>query len=360
MNSETHFQFYDTSIGAYDALFEGIQGATSSICLEFFIFLADISGNRFFDLLIEKAKSGVDVRIIFDTVGSFPLLRSVKLAELEASGAKVHFFNQIIPWHPNKESFWYFRDHSKLAIIDNKIAFTGGLCIGDEYSSWRDSFVKIQGPVVSQMLRMFDFMWNKEYKNPDFIFSKKRSANLSFLSEFDYLMNIPLPRKRFLYYALTKALTKAKKEILITNPYFAPDHKILRLIHEALKRGVKVVLLVPENPNHKLIAIAMRSYFADLLHRGAKIFFYKKMIHAKTAVIDEWSTIGSLNLDNISLRYNFEGNIVSTHPAFREGIARQFYIDLEHSSEIILPHWQRRGIWKKIQEFIVWPIRKLL
>jgi cardiolipin synthase A/B len=357
MKQDTIWQFYTTSREAWDAMLSAILEAKQTIDLEQYIFYNDDIGSRFIELLKLKAKEGVRVRILCDAVGSFPIYRSPLQSELQDANITLRFFNSIVPWSPHKESFWYFRDHRKLLIIDGKIGFTGGACIAEEMKEWRESHLRIEGLIVEDMTASFEIMWEKLYKKPRFYLKKRKEL----IGAFHYLTNSPLPQKRFIYYELIKAIRDAKYYINLTTPYFLPDHRLVRAIKFAIRRGVKVKLLVPMYPNHYVVRYGAGSYFDEMLSVGVRIFRYKNMIHGKTMVIDGiWSSIGSLNLDNISLRYNFEANIVSRDKNFAFELERQFIEDLKLSEELLLPHWRKRSIIQKFLELLVWPIRKLL
>lgn len=357
-NENHKWQLYINSESAWDAMLEAISSAEKSIDLEQYIFVNDAVGSKFIELLIKKASEGVKVRILCDTVGSFPIYRSKLQSELSEKNIELRFFNSIVPWSPHRISFWYFRDHRKLLIIDEKIGFTGGICIAEEMKSWRESHMKIEGQVVKDMLASFEIMWNKHYKKPRYYLRNPKSeSNLPFR----YLTNSPLPRKRFLYHEFIKAIRSAKHYVNLTTPYFLPSHKLVRAMKYAVRRGVKVKLLVPENTNHFLVRIGASTFYDDMLSFGVRIFRYKSMIHSKTMVIDGlWSSLGSLNLDNISLRYNFEANIVSTDKSFAFELEKHFVEDLKSSDELTLLSWRDRSWLQKLAELLIWPIRKLL
>lgn len=360
MSAETKWQFYLTSEEAWAVMLKEIESAKKSIDLEQYILINDNIGNKFIDLLIKKADEGLKIRILCDEVGSFPLYRSSAKETLFKKGIQLIFFNSVLPWNPNRESLWYFRDHRKLMVIDEEIGFTGGVCLAEEMQGWRESYVKITGPIVTQMKEAFEIMWFKQYRKAAFFFKKKTKKQQD--EKFQYLTNSPLLRKRFMYNELIEAIKNAKHYLYLTTPYFLPDSRLLRKIKRASQRGVKVCLLIPKKPNHILIEIGNRTFLEDLLEHGVRIFRYEKsMIHSKTAVIDgTWSTIGSLNLDNISLRYNFEGNLVSTDKAFSFELEKQFLDDLKLSEELTLKDWRKRPLRQKLAEIIIWPIRKLL
>ncbi len=362
MNEQTTWKFYTNSVDAWEAMLLSISNATESIDLEQFILSHDSIGVRFLDALKERAKAGITVRIFCDEVGSFSLYRANIKNELESTGIKIKFFNSIIPWNPNKESLWFFRDHRKLLIIDKRIGFAGGVCLGDIMREWRESTVEVKGNVVTQMIESFEVMWNRSYHKFKYYLPKKKKLFTDAQNEFRYITNAPLPGKRYMYKELIRAIKSAKHYIYLTTPYLLPDYRLLRNLKQACKRGVEVRLLIPENTNSRLVNIGGGTFFRDMLDSGIRIFRYTgTLIHAKTGIIDgKWSTIGSLNLDNLSLRYNFEGNIVSLNKHFAFELEKQFLDDLKLSKELTLTEWGKRGLLRRFLEILIWPFRKLL
>lgn len=359
MPEKYKWQFYTSSEEAWDAMLSAIRGAKETIELEQFILSLDETGARFIDALRERARSGVKIRMLCDDVGSFSLSRSGIPAALMRDGAAIKFFNSVVPWSPNNEALWYFRDHKKLLIIDAKIGFTGGMCLGDAMKGWRESSVLIEGAVVAEMRESFEMMWTRSYHNLEYYFKSKAGGG----SDFRYLSNSPLPDKHHMYRELVRAIRVAKHYVYLTTPYFLPDSRLMRSLKQAVRRGVEARLLVPHTTNYKILDIGMGTFFRDALEHRIRIFRFDRgqFIHSKTAVVDgKWATIGSLNLDNLSLRYNFEGNIVSSDRAFTFELEKQFLDDLKLSQELTLPEWERRSMMRKFLEILVWPIRKLL
>ena len=357
--SDTNWKFFTSSPEAWTAMLEAIREAKVSIDLEQFILNYDSVGIEFLDALKERVSQGVKVRLLCDEVGSFSLFRSGISKELERLGIEIKFFNSIIPWSPNNETLWFFRDHRKLLIIDKNKMFTGGICLGDDMRNWRESSVCLSGSVVQDAINAFDTMWNKKYKNIKFYKKQKR---LSPFPLFQYITNAPLPRQRFMYRELIRAINNAKHYIYLTTPYLLPDHRLFRALRRATKRKVEIRLLVPQKTESVLIDIASGTFYHSLLSLGIRLFRYTDtMIHAKTSVIDGlWSTIGSLNLDNLSLRYNFESNIVSRDKLFAFELEKQFLLDLGKSEELTLEKWSKRRFVVKLAEILIWPFRKLL
>ncbi len=360
MAEGTNFIFYKTSEEAWQAMLLAIAEARTSIDLEQYILGYDSIGMTFMDALKEASRRGVKVRVFCDAVGSYTLWRSKAETDLKDAGIDVKFFNPIPPWHPSNESIWYFRDHRKLMVVDSKTGFTGGACLSDEMRGWRDSYVKIEGEVVREMLQSFEIMWQKAFHKLRFYLPRRRKDLGT--ADFRYLTNAPLPGKRRMYRELVRALKSARRYIYLTTPYLLPDSRVLRNLKSAVRRGVEVKILVPLKTDIKIVDIGMATFFRDMMQHRIRIFRYSKtIIHGKTGVIDgSWSTIGSLNLDNLSLRYNFEGNIVSTDPLFASELESQFHDDLAISKELTLEEWYKRPLLQKFLEILVWPIRKFL
>lgn len=353
------FEFYKNSATSWEAMLIAIQNAKKSILLEQFIFVPDFIGKQFLDALIKKSKEGVEVKILCDHAGSFSLSKKEITGALSSSGVEIRFFNPIFPWSKHQVTFWYFRNHRKVLVVDEMFGFTGSVCIGEEMQHWRETYVEVQGEAVKDMLESFFVMWNKEYTKTRF-YKKKGEFPIS-LKESRYITNSPLPRKRFIYYELQKLIQSAKISIDITTPYFLPNNKILKLLKSAGKRGVNVRVLLPSSTDHPMVDAGSKTFFTTLLKSKVKIFCYDKMIHSKTFAVDSLvASAGSMNLDNVSLLYNFEGNLISTNKCFVEEIENHFNEDLKLAEEIKLADWQNRPIYQKIFEIMVYPFRKFL
>lgn len=355
---ETKWTFYTHSHTAWDAMLHACENAELSIDLEQFIFVNDVVGRRFLDICRKKAREGVKVRILCDAAGSFSFFTSTLVNDVRKDGVEVVFFNTFIPGAFHTHTWWFFRDHRKLLIIDNKVAFTGGICLSEEMRDWRDTHVRIEGEVILEMRQAFESMWQRAYKR------RKRNTSEIKIGEqgFNYITNTPRPRKRFLYHRYIDAIRSAKQYVYLTTPYLVPDSRFLRVLTLAKRRKVDVRIIVPERSDHPIVDIGSHSFFTTLLSAGIKIYQYKgTMIHSKTAIIDdEWSSVGSFNLDNVSFLYNFEANLISTGKRFISDLKTHFIQDMEHSTPVTLEAWQKRPLIRKILELLVIPIRKFL
>lgn len=350
-----HFDFSTPAI--WEHMLTQIASATSSIELEQFNFYPDNIGQRFVASLIERARAGVTIRVLLDSMGSISLGRSEHLELMQQAGITVRFFNWIFPYSTGNKRTWYFRDHRRTLLIDRKTAMTGGVCIGDQMRGWRDTSVSVEGELVSQISAVFEVTWKKAEKR-SLMGSKQGKTNLD---GFTFIAQSPLPRQHHLYRSLIEGIRTATKTVYLTTPYFLPDHRLLRVLLTAKLRGVDVRLLIPQASDHPFVDRGSHTYFHKILSSGIRIFRYKSMIHAKTFTIDsEWAMIGSLNLDNISLRYNFESAIVAASSSFAGEIENQFLKDLNNASELTLDEWNKRSFVSKILETIVWSIRTFL
>jgi cardiolipin synthase len=357
-SSHTSWKIYTQTSEILKALTKACEEAQESIYIEQFLFTPDSSNQKLLEVLIEKAKNGVQVRCIFDSLGSRYLGQSQYLDELQKAGVKVKFFNWMLPYSKHSKTIWYFRNHRRLILIDKKIMFTGGVCFGKRMESWRDTHVRVEGAVVEQGVKTFESTWKKVYKQHTLELGNQTKTGLD---GFSYITHAPLPTKRYLYHRLIDAIRQAKSEVLLTTPYFLPDNKLVHSLLKAKKRGVNIKILIPLISDHSVVDLASTTYFYQFLEKGIEIYRYPEMIHAKTAVIDsDWSMIGTLNLDNVSLRYNFECALVSTSSVFTTELREIFMADIKKSMKMDIVSWKQRPLTQRLLGILVWPIRKFL
>lgn len=334
--------------------------AEKSIDLEQFIFATDGFGQKLIDICAQRAALGVKVRFLWDAAGSFTFWGSNIAEDLRKKGIELVFWKTLIPSYMTVPNFrsWFLRNHRRTLVIDGRIGYTGSMAVRDAMKNWRDTNVRLEGPVVASMQNAFDRMWLRARK------SKRLPARTAPQdTEFFYVTNNPSPGKRHIYRALAEAVRGAKRYIYITTPYFVPTHRLLRLIRAASRDGVDVRIIVPERTDHyPTLDIAARSFFATLLESHARIFLYQgNIIHSKAVVVDgEWATIGSMNLDSASLLYNFEASIITTNAVFAEELSAHFLRDMEESREVSLKEWRSRFFLERIPEFLIRLVSKFL
>ena len=362
MISPTRWSLYASNEDAWKAILADCAAAKTSIALEQFIFAKDEMGEKLIDICAERAADGVEVRFLWDAYGSFTFWGSNIVEELRGKGIRLVFWKTLVPAYnsvPNIRS-WFLRNHRRTLVIDEKIGYTGSICIRDNMKDWRDTNARFEGPVVASMQEAFDRMWARALKH-------KRTPILKLPRdpEFSYVTNSPGPSKRRMYRALVDAIRGAERYVYLTTPYFVPTHRLLRVIKLAAYRGLDVRLLLPERSNYYSVDLGAQSFFATLLGSGVRIFLYPnkngRIIHGKTAVIDgTWATVGSLNLDNVSLLYNFEANIVATNSRFVEEVSAQFIRDTAISKEVDPAQWKGRFFIEKLPEIAIRLVRKFL
>ncbi len=356
--TETKWQLYTHGGESQGAMLKAVRQATQSIDLEQYIFENDTLGTAFFNAFLEARKKGVRVRLLCDQVGSFYFFSSEWPWKLRDAGVEILFFNIISPWRVANFTSWYFRDHRKLLVVDEKVAFIGGIGIADYMEKWRDTNLRIEGGIVETMTQNFNEMWQKSKRRTFFGFKKKQH----FTKKFNLLTNAPHYRARTIYHALIDTIRNAEHSIFLTTPYFTPDGRFFRSLRLAARRGVRVTLLIPEHSDVRWFHIAAQSYFGRALKSGIRIFTYQNSIlHAKTAIIDDtWATVGSFNLDNLSFLWNYEANIESTDKKFIETLKSHFTEDIQNSKEVTYSMWQKRPIFDRILGYISLPIHRFL
>jgi len=359
MTAPTSWTLYASNELAWRAMIADCEKATESIVLEQFIFTPDEFGQRMIDVCIARAAAGVKVRFLWDAIGSFSFFGANIVEDLRKKGIELVFWKTLVPTYYTIHNIrsWFLRNHRRTLVIDNKIGYTGSICIRDTFKNWRDTNVRLEGSVVASMRSAFDLMWQKATdKKVDF------PAHIARDPDFSYVTNSPSPGKRHLYRSYVAAIRHAEKYIYITTPYFVPTHRMIRVLKLAAHRGVDVRILIPASSDILTIDLAARSFFDTLLSSGVRIFLYAEtLIHAKTMVVDgTWSTVGTLNLDAASLLYNYEANIISLNHTFSEELKEHFTRDVERAKEVTMEERRKMFFIEKIPEYLVRIVRNFL
>jgi cardiolipin synthase len=357
----------------YQAMFTAIREARNHINLETYIFDDDEAGQKFSDLLLERQAAGVQVNIIHDSVGGI-LTPTAFFDRLRDGGINILEFNPVNPLAGNK-SAWLpnNRDHRRQLVIDGRIAFTGGINISDTYSSapgrrarkkresdpdatvgWRDTHIRIEGPVVAEFQKLFMDTWARQKGEP--LAAKNYFPELK--PQGDEIVraigSTPDDPDSLIYLTLMSAISHAELKVHLTIAYFAPDPQLLKALTDAARRGVEVKLVLPSHTDSWAIFNLGRSYYTKLLRGGVKIYERRgAVMHAKTACIDGvWSTIGSTNLDWRSFLHNDEINAVILGRGFAAQMEAMFVEDLVESDPITLEQWRHRSLMARLKERI--------
>lgn len=355
---------------AYPAMEAAIAGARRHVHLLFYIWEADDTGRRFRDRLVEKARQGVEVRVLIDSVGG-SAVRGRFMDPLRAAGAKVGFF--LPSTFVNRQVTLNFRNHRKIIVIDGETGFVGGMNIGDEYThDWHDVAVRLDGPVVDQLQEVFADDWffttGEALADPAYFSHSRPQGTVSLrhprhchLAACHVMASGPDTRQNATHDAIFIGMTSAKQRLWVTTPYFIPDLAIQAALRTASYRGVDVRLMLPRRSDVPLVRLAARSYYSDLLSAGIRIFEYDgAILHSKAMVIDDdTAVVGSANLDIRSLQLNFEINVVLSSGAMNAALADLFRQDLLQSVEI-RPKDLRTGLQAELLEAMAHLLSPLL
>lgn len=338
------------SAATIDAMLESIAGARRTIHFENYIIRSDHTGQRFAEALAGKARAGVRVRILYDSLGSVGT-RHRFWRDLRAAGAEVRAFRPLLTSGPFE---MFSRDHRKLVVVDGREAMLGGLCIGDEWAGdpargrlpWRDTMVAVCGPAVAALDVSFAKVWASVGPPlpPDAFAPTAEPCGSSALRVID-----GVPGQSRAYRAVQLLAAAAEERLWITDAYMVAPPPLYASIVDAAKGGVDVRLLLPGTSDIPVVRNFSRVGYRDLLRAGARIFEYGgAMIHAKTMLVDrEWARVGSTNLNISSLLGNYELDIVAECDSLTEALAAQFRHDTAHSREIVLR--ERRRLRSKLE-----------
>lgn len=343
----------------FPAVISALKEARHHIHIEYYIFEDDDIGNEIKNILIQKVKEGLKVRFIYDDFGSRSI-RKKFIHDLTEAGVEVYpFYKIFFVAFSNRTNY---RNHRKIIVIDGCIGFVGGINVSDRYINgsdkkklfWRDTHVQISGPGVFYLQYLFICDWN---------FCAKQQ--LPIVADFFPPINIkkgdayvqiaasgPDSDSPTIMYSLIETIVMAKKELLITSPYFIPGQSILDAICVAALSGVKVKLLAPEVSDSAIVNAAAKSYYAEILDAGVDIYLYKKgFVHAKTIVADgELAIVGSANMDRRSFELNFEVNSMIYDQNIAQQLRDSFLEDMRDANKIDPKAWAERTKLSQLPE----------
>ena len=313
--------------------------------------------------LAERCRAGVKVHVLVDAVGSL-MMPSQYRDWLTEAGCELAFYRPLSPWAMDRVNN---RNHRRILVADGRVGVTGGSGTSGKWSGngrqegqWRDTDLRLEGPVVSQLQGAFAENWLEAtgvaLGGPDYFPSPIEAKGQV---ESQIVRSSPAGGSVAMYTMFLLAIASARQSIYITNPYFVPDDKMLSTLLQARQRGVRVVLLLPGATDHNLVRQASRSELGRLLQAGIKVYEYRAaLLHAKTMVIDSiWATVGSTNLDRRSFELNEELNLVVYNPDIARRLEGVFEADLRGSREVTYEAWKNRGILSRFLEALSLPFR---
>lgn len=370
----------------YESMFAELRQAKHHIHIETYILEDDEVGEQLAEILIDKAGSGVVVRLVFDAIGGITVDDSF-YKRLREAGVQTQKFHPIDPAEDIRLWRINHRNHSKLVVVDGQTAFTGGLNISSVYSTasgtssasgstsgsfsrgsqssldaesllsgkgWRDTHIRLRGPAVAFLQKRFMTTWER-------VAGEKLDNLPDYFPDMDdqgsgivrVLDDTGSDGEFAIYELYISVLANAQQKVWITQAYFAPNKALIEALAAAARRGVDVRVMLPGVTDQGVVYHASRSHYGALLKAGVKIYEYQhRQLHAKTAVVDGyWATVGSANLDFRSFIHNDELNVTILDSSFAGQLEQQFQIDLKQSRAVTLEEWQSRPLSDRIKEF---------
>lgn len=337
---------------------EAIDAARSFVCLEFYIIRGDRTGRIIADRLAAAVERGASVWVIYDYIGSFDTPSSY-FDSLRRRGIRVIPFN---PPSLRRGIGWLDRrDHRKLLIVDGARGFTGGFNVGDEYSGWgdlppwRDTGIEVEGPAVSVMLSLFGLIWYQESGERLPVADAVPLLGTGGDDELILVSGAPIRTRSLIRSAYRMAIAGAAERVVIATPYFVPGPRLLRSLIRAARRGVDVVLILPERSDVPLVRLVARGSYAPLLREGVTIMERQgEFLHTKITQVDGiWTLVGSANLDQRSFHRNFELACIVTGRPFGEEVDRLLHHEMAHCRRVDLHHHERRGFAVRFVERVL-------
>ena len=347
----------------FEDLFQEIRKAKHHIHLEYFNFRNDSIANLLFDLLAEKAQEGVEVRAMFDAFGNFSNNQPLKKRHLNAireTGVEIVKFDPLRFPYINHA---FHRDHRKIVVIDGEVGYTGGMNIADYYieglpeiGDWRDMHIRIEGEAVGELQDIFLNMWNEETKQQiggDAYYPKIHRTDSTQEQKVAIVDRLPKKAPEVMRRVYAEAIRTAEEKVQIINPYFTPTRIIQKAIKEALKKGVKVEIMIPGKSDIKFTPDAAFYIANKLRKKGADIYVYNGGFHhSKIMMVDSiYCTVGSTNLNSRSLRFDYEVNAFIFDKGTTQELISIFEKDQQESTLLTKEEYKKRSAWRR---FVGW------
>lgn len=350
----------------FPAKLAAVRAARTSITYAEYFWGEGVIGQQLADALAERCRAGVPVKVLLDGVGTLNM-PAAHLQAMERAGCRVVSFRSLAAWDPRRHNY---RNHRRILVVDGRVGISGGSGVSDKWAGdgrhqghWRDTDVRVEGPAVEWMQAAFAENWREATREvlggPAYFPGQQPPAGDV---RVQIVRSSPTGGSYAAYTMALLAMASARRSILVTNPYFVLDERMIDALTDAIRRGVRVVALTPGQIDHNIVRSASRRDFGRLLQAGLEIFEYQPaLLHAKTVVVDDsWATIGSTNLDNRSFALNDELNVAVYDPRFARRLAEVFERDLQHARRVDHETWRRRGLKERIMETLVLPLRDLL
>ncbi|WP_243888800.1 phospholipase D-like domain-containing protein [Dermatophilus congolensis] len=358
---ENGVQIFTYGADLYEEMISDIEKAKHSILLETYLWKSDEVGTRFRDALNDAARRGVEVKVIFDGMGNLVVNPFFYKFDPSVQVFRLPIFRPQFIFNPIDFSGL---THRKMLIVDHECAYVGGYNLGSLYATqWRDTHVKLTGPETWELQHSFRVVWNRlaaRGRGRDVM--PRIDSNEAWDSKIRSVDNIPARRTYPIRSMYLSAIDKADNHIFLTTAYFIPDQQVLDALIQASQRGVDVRILIPKDSNHILADFVSRGYWRRLLDAGVTVLLYEDaMIHAKTMTVDgKWSTIGTANIDRLSLSFNYEVNTEITDAGVAASMEKIFHADAGNAHALTREEWQQRHRLARFAEIVVAPFAPLM
>ena len=348
----------------YPAMLDAIRAAQASVNLEAYIVQPGEIADSFVNALVERARAGVEVRVVLDSIGS-SRISGAPMRRLRSAGCQVHFYQSVSLYRLHRLNN---RTHRELLIVDGTVAFTGGAGVADWWAkpnrgtpAWRDTMARLEGPIVSALQGVFAENWLEcsgeiltgphQWPQPQAIGATEAMP----------VKSSPSDRATVSRVAFQMLIESAATEIAISTPYFLPDRSLRRALVRAARRGVRVRVLVPGRlSDQRLVRLASRRMYRELLEAGVRMFEYRPaMTYVKAMMVDEtWAVVGTTNIDNRSFEHNDEINVAIRDAAVTNRLLGDFESDLQTSDEVTSTIWNSRPLLEKLVEPVCWILER--
>ncbi len=343
----------------FSQLKQDIINAKDFIYIQYYIYNDDRLGNELLKLLADKVKQGVKVKLLYDHVGSFSTSNRF-FKRMREMGIDSHPFFRVTFRKLANRINW--RNHRKIAIIDGKIGYIGGMNVADRYVEvapdgriWRDTHLRVKGPIIESMMYSFAVDWNFLRPDEDVQPITQLKCDCEGDVDMQLVTSGPVDKWNNLVLCFQQAIASARKRVYIQTPYFLPTDALLKALQGAALSGVDVRIMIPETTDSVMLGYGSSSYISDCLSAGVKVYMFTPgMLHAKTMIIDDdFVTTGSVNFDFRSFENNFEANLLIYSEEVNEKMRAIFFKDLSVSKKVTPTQWKQRPIHNKILESLV-------
>ena len=348
----------------YASMLDAIRAAQFSINLEAYIVEPGEIAERFIDAMVERARAGVEVRVVLDSIGS-SRMGGQPVRRLRSAGCHVYFYQSISLFRLHRLNN---RTHRELLVVDGSVAFTGGAGLADWWATpgrrgpvWRDTMARLEGPIVTALQGVFAENWLEA--SGEILVAPRHWPRVPVVDATDAMVvkSSPSDRATVSRAAFQMLIEAAAREIAISTPYFLPDRSLRQALTRAAQRGVRVRVLVPGRlGDQRLVRAASRRMYRELLEAGIRLFEYRPaMMHAKALMVDNtWAVVGTTNIDNRSFEHNDEVNVAFRDHVVAARLLQDFEADLAMSNEITAVGWRRRPVMEKLVEPVCWILER--